>query len=269
MSANEKNWVDWTGKSTSSLIDESMRAGLALLWRAYICAQDAGAKVWDFALRTSRLYEAGMTSSDLRWMVAKGVAEHGEETSGYDDAHRSFRRSTGYFFTNHTCLILTPSGAALAEHVFRETVKSPQASMAALAAVAETAALANPRHAPFERNTVATPDQKPRWDTTRRELTLSGLIVKRFRVPAQNQETILRAFEDEGWTEHIHDPLPVTHEIDAPTRLHDAINRLNKCQIHPLLRFHGNGKGTGILWEPREADGLGQSPNRRSRSSFS
>lgn len=253
MSANEKNWGGWGRESTASLIDESLRAGLALLWRAYICAQDTGANVWDFALRSSRLYEAGMTSSDLRWMIAKGFAEHGEETSGYDDPHRSFRRSNGYFFNNHTCLILTPSGAALAEHVFRETMRTPHASLAALAAVAETAALANPPHAAFERNTAATSALKPRWDTTRRELSLAGLIVKRFRVPARNQETILRAFEEEEWTEHIHDPLPATHEIDAPTRLHDAINRLNRCQIHSLLRFHGNGKGTGIFWEPLRA----------------
>ena len=129
MSANEKPWVERAGKSISSLIDESLRAGLAVLWRAYICAQDTGANVWDFALRTGSLYEAGMTNSDLRWMVAKGFAEHGQETSGYDDPHRSFRRSNGYFFNNHTCLILTPSGAALAEHVFRETARSPQATL--------------------------------------------------------------------------------------------------------------------------------------------
>src|SRR5437879_10801727 len=135
MSANESPWVDCAGKSTSYLNDESLRAGVALLWRAYICAQDTGANVWDFALRTGRLYEAGMTSSDLRWMVAKGFAEHGEETSGYGDPHRSFRRSNGYFFNDHTCLILTPSGAALAEHVLRETFRLSQATPFALADV--------------------------------------------------------------------------------------------------------------------------------------
>lgn len=258
MSANKKLWVDWAGESTSPLIDESLRAGLALLWRAYICAQDTGANLWDFALRTSRLYEAGMTSSDLRWMVAKGFAEHGEETSGYDDPHRSFHRSNGYFFNNHTCLILTPSGAALAEHVFRETARPPEATLSALAAVAgETAALANARRAAYEANTRAMSALKPRWDATRRELSLAGLIVKRFRVPARNQETILSVFEEEAWTEHIHDPLPATHDIDAPTRLHDAINRLNRCQINSVLRFHGDGKGTGVFWELSQRDMLG------------
>lgn len=257
MSANEKSWAEWAGESTSLLIDESLRAGLAILWRAYICAQDTGANVWDFALRTVRLYDAGVTSSDLRWMVAKGFAEHGEETSGYDDAHRSFRRSNGYFFNTRTCLILTPSGAALAEHVFQKTARSTQAPLSALAAVAgETAALTNARQAASETNRPATSALRPRWDATRRELSLTGLVVKRFRVPARNQETILSVFEEEGWAEHIHDPLPVTQDVDAPTRLHDAINRLNRCQIHPLLRFHGDGKGTGVFWEASKPDTL-------------
>jgi len=88
-------------------------------------------------------------------------------------------------------------------------------------------------------------------------LSLAGLIVKRFRVPARNQETILSVFEEEGWAEHIHDPLPATQDIDAPTRLHDAINRLNKCQINALVRFHGDGKGTGVFWELRQPGLLG------------
>jgi hypothetical protein len=256
--SQQRPWVEWSGESTSQLIGENLRAGLALLWRAYLCAQDTGVNVWEFALRTGRLYEAGMTDNDLHWMVAKGFAEHGEEISSHDEPHRTFRRSEGYSFHNHTCLILTASGAALAEHVFRETtVRAPQITMAALAAVAQTAGLKNGRQVDYESNTAATSDLKPRWDTTRRELSLAGFIVKRYRVPARNQETILSVFEEEAWAEHIHDPLPVTHEIDAPTRLHDAINRLNRCQIHPLLRFHGDGKGTGVFWELRQPASLG------------
>lgn len=252
MVANEKALVDWTEASRSSLIDESLRAGLALLWRAYICTQATGANMWDFAMRTGRLYEAGMTSSDLRWMVAKGFADHRQETS---EGRRSLRGSNGYFFDEHTCLILTPSGAALAEHVFREKPQWPQATLSALAAVAEETATA--RQSVIEARKPAAALLKPCWNANRRELSFEGLIVKRFRVPARNQETILSVFEEEGWAEHIHDPLPVTHDIDAPTRLHDAINRLNGCQINPLLRFHGDGKGTGVFWELCQPDLLG------------
>jgi hypothetical protein len=89
-------------------------------------------------------------------------------------------------------------------------------------------------------------------------LSLGGTVVKRFRVPAHNQELILSAFEEEGWPDHIDDPLPVRGDIDPPTRLHDAINRLNGCQVHHLLRFSGNGIGTGVCWQVRQAAGLRQ-----------
>lgn len=250
MSADDKLWVDFAGKSTPRLIDENLRSGLAVLWRAYICAQDARADLWDFALRTGKLYGAGMTSSDLRWLVAKGFAEHGHEKSVYGDPHRSFHRSDGFFFDDETCLVLTPSGAALAEQVLRESVGSPQATLSAPAPFAgKTAALPDAPQATYKTNASAASALRPRWDARRHELLLGGLIVKRFRVPARNQETILSVFEEEGWPEHIDDPLPVTPNIDAPTRLHDAINRLNGCQINPLLRFHGNGNGTGVSWE--------------------
>ncbi len=257
MSANEKRWVERAGESTSPLINESLRAGLFVLWRVYIGAQYTGASVWDFALPIGRLHEAGMTSSDLRWLVAKGFAEQGQETSGHGDSHRSFRRSNGYFFNNHSCLILTRSGAALAEDVFHGRIRSPQETPSALAVVAsEVEVLENTPQAAYEIKTPGTLALKPRWHAIRRELSLAGRIVKRFRVPAQNQETILGVFEEEGWAEHIHDPLPVNHLVDAPTRLHDAINRLNRCQINPLIRFHGDGKGTGVFWELNQRERL-------------
>lgn len=250
MVANEKSWADWTGESTSSLIHEELRAGLALLWRAYICAHATGANVWDLALRIGRLYEAGMANSDLRFMAAKGFAEYREETSGNGEIQRSFRPGNGYFFNEHTCVILTPLGASLAEQVFGKTAQWPQAALSAMATVAaEIPARATERQTTHETDKPATSLLKPCWNETRRELSLAGLVVKRFRVPAQNQERILRVFEEEGWAEHIHDPLPENYDIDAPTRLHDAINRLNRCQINPLLRFRGDGRGTGVLWE--------------------
>ena len=198
-----------------------------------------------------------MTSSDLRWLVTRGFAEHGQETTVHRDSRRSFRGSNGYFFNDHSCLILTHSGAALAEDVFRGRVRSPQETPSALPVVAsETEVLENTRQAASEIETPETFARKPRWHAIRRELSFAGRIVKRFRVPARNQETILSVFEEEGWAEHIHDPLPVNHLVDAPTRLHDAINRLNRCQINPLIRFHGDGKGTGVFWELSQRERL-------------
>ena len=86
----------------------------------------------------------------------------------------------------------------------------------------------------------------------RRELSLDvARFVERFRVPARNQEVILSAFEEDGWPEQIDDPMPVRGGFDPKTRLHHAINRLNRAQENALLCFHGNGRGTGIFWKFR------------------
>lgn len=237
----EKAFVDAVSESTSPLIDERMRAGLVVLWRAYLCSQDTGANVWDLSVPAARLYQAGMNSDHLRWLITEGLAQHGQETTAHGDPHRSFRHGNRYFLTDRSCLILTVSGAALTEDVFRETAVSPHVTLPVPSPVAAAAS----RHIDYGRMATA---EKPQWDPVRRELTLAGIVVKRFRVPARNQETILSAFEEDDWVEHIHDPLPVTLNIDAPTRLHDTINRLNRCQVNHLLRFHGDGKGTGIFW---------------------
>jgi hypothetical protein len=238
ISTNESAEFGWTSDANLPLIDERLHAGLAVLWRAYICAQDVGANLHDLALPAKRLHEAGMTRADLHWLVTKGLANYREQTTA-SPAARAFP-SNGLDIDHLSRLILTARGAALAKQVFSGNAQSTQAMLLELTP-----------NGPANRKIAVgrMPAVKPRWDTIRRELSLAGSIIKRFRVPARNQETILAVFEEEGWAEHIQDPLPVTQDIDAPTRLHDAINRLNRCQINRLVRFHGDGNGTGIFWE--------------------
>jgi hypothetical protein len=114
---------DGFGEQAVLKVDDSLRAGLALLWQAYVYARDAGATLWDFALEIDRLYETDLTISDLRWLVAKGIAEHGQETSFYGDPHRSFRPGIGLKFVPTTCFVLTPEGAEFA----RRTLEEPAA----------------------------------------------------------------------------------------------------------------------------------------------
>jgi hypothetical protein len=112
---------DGSGVQATLPIDHSFKAGLALLWQAYNYAQDAGADKWDFALESDILYQTSLTISDLRWLVAKGFAEHGQETSFYGDPHRSFRPSCGLNFVSATCFVLTESGAEFASKVLKAT----------------------------------------------------------------------------------------------------------------------------------------------------
>jgi hypothetical protein len=214
-------------------ISGGLRAALALLQHALDCAKDAQAPPWDFALEIGQLYAAGLTITDLRWMVAKGFVEHADETSVHGDEHRSFTPSRGPSFLPATSILLTIKGAALAARenaTARENVARPDEIPAA-----------NGKSHPGT-------SLKPRWDAARRELSLGGRMVKQFQVPARNQELILSAFQEDNWPESIDDPLTFEIDIDPKTRLNDAIYRLNHKQLACLIRFHVNGHGSSVHW---------------------
>lgn len=89
----------------------------------------------------------------------------------------------------------------------------------------------------------------PRWDAMRRELIVDGQIVKRFRLPAPNQEAVLLAFEEEGWPSRVFDPLPPQAGQCSKRRLHETIKALNRSRFARIIRFQGDGTGQGVLWE--------------------
>ncbi len=89
----------------------------------------------------------------------------------------------------------------------------------------------------------------PLWDSLRRELRWQGQIVKRFRRPAFNQETLLAVFEEEHWPVRVDDPLPLRPNRDPKRCLQDTIYYLNRHQIEPCIRFFGDGTGEGVCWE--------------------
>jgi hypothetical protein len=51
-------------------------------------------------------------------------------------------------------------------------------------------------------------------------------------------------------------------DVEPKRRLHDTINSLNRNQKNQLLRFFGDGSGTGIRWEfaDKAAETTGNSP---------
>ncbi len=208
-------------------ISAGIRAALALLKRARDCADDAHADPWDFGLEIGQLYAAGLTITDLRWMVAKGFVEHADETSAHGDVHRSFTPSRGLTFVPTTCIILTHEGCTLA--------------------VSENAAR---RDHLAGANGKSNPEASPRpyWDAARRELSFGDTMVKRFHVPAKNQELILAAFQKNDWPRSIEDPLADEFGIDPKIRLNDVVYRLNHKQRARLIRFHVNGLGNGVSW---------------------
>jgi len=109
-----------TPTATAPPMNENLLSGLALLLQSRLYAEESKADLWDFALEIDVLDNAGVTVTDLRWLVTKAYVEHGQETSAYGDAHRSFRPSTGLNFDNTTCFVLTPPGAAFAEMALKQ-----------------------------------------------------------------------------------------------------------------------------------------------------
>jgi hypothetical protein len=210
----------------------------SVLWRASQYAQNACCGVWQFAVELAHLQQAGLSECDLRWLACKGYVEHSHGSCRPTATQQQFDFSPVLRFTDHTSFVLTPRGRMLAK---------------SLLSGAEAAATA-----PYASDAAALPlvvcqAPLPIWDHQRRELRIGRIVIKRFVVPAENQETILSAFQEEDWPAHIHDPLPPAPEMDPKRRLHSTIQCLNRNQKSRLVHFNGNGNGSGVRWELRTA----------------
>lgn len=105
---------------------------------------------------------------------------------------------------------------------------------------------------------------KPVWNSARRELWFGDRLIKRFRQPSANQESVLAAFQEEGWPEKVDDPLPFLPDSAAKKRLRDTVHSLNARHVtKDILRFEMDGTGQGVLWGL--ADQLRQSFGGNSR----
>jgi hypothetical protein len=196
---------------------------LQLLYDACVYAQQLDRVYWDFAEEIDSLRQHGLTNGDLRWLVCNGFVEHGREITQRGQEGRKFHRDSGLYFSSETCFVLTEQGASYASRCLNAPVDDSD-------------------NDPNE-------SRIPVWDRDRQELRVGLAIVKQFKVPARNQETILAAFQEEDWPVFIDDPLPMHPEIDPKRRLHDTINSLNRNQKSDVIRFRGNGSGQGIRWE--------------------
>jgi hypothetical protein len=197
------------------------RQALVPLAESYRAAVALNRKAWDFALQLASLYELGVTDSQLRCLICQGLAEHRFETGSGDQDERTFSPPRYLRFSADSCFVLTEAGCLEATRLSRPGVP---------------AGASHTTTAPF-------------YDAAKRILYFAGETVKHFRVPATNQELILMAFEEEDWPPHISDPLPGRAGTPAKRRLNDAIKNLNANQHCHSVRFRGDGRGLGVLWE--------------------
>jgi hypothetical protein len=138
---------------------------------------------WQLAVPLAELHAAGLTRTDLRWLLARGLAAHAHKRPA--DGRRSFRPAPDLRLTA-TCAFILDAAAA-------PGLRAWAAAVLAAGAGLPTA-----------------PSGQPAWDPARRELRWGDRLVKRFAVPALLQEVILAAFEEDGWPPRIDDPLPPT-----------------------------------------------------------
>jgi hypothetical protein len=228
----------------SCAIGVRMSAALALLTDVALYATDLACDPWQFGVTISELRAAGLSDNDLRWLIGKGHIEQCIEITERGEPVRSFRPAVGAVFSERACFILTAGGQAFARELF------------GTAAGTRIPAPSQNGHATLQPATDVKPAGSvvtvtmPTWDRDRLELRFGTLVVKQFKVPSPNQETILAAFEEERWPPRIDDPLPPQPALDPKRRLHDTINTLNRNQKNALIRFLGDGTGQGVRWEP-------------------
>ena len=93
-------------------VEPSIRAAMKLLHQAYAYGKDVELPIWDFAVEIQRLRDAGVTNSDLRWLLLKGYVEHACETTFRGDENRSFRPQGPIIVNEQTGFIITERGRA-------------------------------------------------------------------------------------------------------------------------------------------------------------
>lgn len=240
------------GKKCASLAVElpsHVRPGVRLLLQAHEYAEQLHRDPWDFAVEVSTLRSAGLTNNDFRWLFCQGYLEHAREITMADDEHRKFQSCHGLRFYKTTCFLLTASG--------RELGSESQNAQVEEQCQAQSAPCVSNGHHAGDSNV-------PQWDQDRHQFRLGEVVVKEFKLPALNQETVLTAFEEEGWPPSIDDPLPPSPGIDPKRRLHDTIKNLNRNQKQQIVRFMGDGTGQGIRWELVASNDHGNSGNSHS-----
>ena len=173
---------------------------------------------WELAVEVDELYRKGFSVNEIRQGLLNKHCEMRVEITGCESDQRVFEPVNSLFVPRNACLVVT------------------QAGINYLDACAEELDSANGC------STV------PVWKPDQRSLFFDGVLIKRYRCPARNQEIVLSAFQEDGWVARIDDPLPTKNEVDRKQRLQDTIKGLNRNRKSETLTFTGDGTASGIIW---------------------
>jgi len=204
------------------LFTARQRQALRLLEEAWNAAEQLGRAVWQFAVEIHQFQALGLSHTELRLLLCGGYLEHARESASARSAERTFHRLSTLSLPREACFVLSAKGWEALHQAARPRLV-----------------------------TLSLPDSRnvPRWDGRLRQLWWNDLLIKHYRSPADNQERVLQAFQEEGWPVHIDDPLPARSDVEPRMRLHDTIKALNRAQQNHRLRFRSASNGKGICWE--------------------
>lgn len=222
------------------LSNNSLATALRMLLRARLYAQREQCNPWQFAVELEEFRYAGISRTELRWMLLNELVEHAQEVLDWNSSRRKFKQLPKHIVPADACFILSDLG--LSHLVNREPGGSSKRNGRLGVELSENLKV----HLDTCTETVI-----PEWDGAQKLLSLNGVLVKRYRFPAPNQEVVLAAFQEEQWVRRIDDPLRPVSEQDSRRRLNDTIKCLNRKQTHPLIAFCGDGTGTGVVWQLR------------------
>ena len=244
-----------SGVRVPAALSAPVRVAFAQLLEVHELARTSGRRVSDFAAEITNLTELGITASVLRWLVCRGYAKCLREVTQPGDKERRFEPVDNLAINSQSCFVLSRKGMFLARAILE---------LSGTDSADDDLEEDNSNGSEQPRRRLA-----PLWDAKRRELRFARKLLKRFRVPAPNQEAVLAAFQEEGWPNCIDDPLPPKGDLSPKRRLHDTIKALNRKhrQRPPLIHFLGNGTGQNIVWELKIVSGRSLNGRRKDQPS--
>ena len=220
-----------------------VRLAFAQLLEVHELARASGRKDSDFAAEIASLTELGISGSVLRWLVCRGYAKCLREVTQTGDKERRFEPVDNLSLNSQSCFVLSRKGMLFARRGAGDAGRKPMRGRR--------------RRANGHSGDSRAATQRPCAALGRQAARVSACAetAEAFPRAGPNQETILAAFQEEGWPNCIDDPLPPKGDLSPQRRLHDTIKALNRKhrQKPPLIHFLGNGTGKNVVWELRLA----------------
>lgn len=199
-------------------------SALRLLAEAWHDAEGDPIRIRQFAISLSGLYRAGANETDVRWLIARRLAEPLVEVTCNGAEVREFQEHRGLRFDETSCFVLTYAGKLFVE---ARALDHANGSVSSLN-----------RHAAVDR---------VKWDHECHELWLDGTVIKRYTQPAPCQWAILDAFQVAKWPRRVSIRLPTNGGRNHGRRLSEVVADLNRRLKGSPLHFLLDGSGSGVL----------------------